>query len=148
MVQVQFFWNDGSSWGGWRKAYKRSLLLQRKIIIMHDITYNIIEKILHLYMKNSVKKCYRNINALFPKKEIIQKYNIKYLYLSGGSSCESSAFVATHNACFNVYNLQISTLKHNFTYSFLVSEDKHNDIKNIEILWILYKILSHETWVR
>lgn len=36
--------------------------------------------------------------------------------------------------CFNVYNLQISALKHNFTYSFFVSEDKHNDIKNIEIL--------------
>lgn len=36
--------------------------------------------------------------------------------------------------CFDVYNLQISTLEHNFTYSFLVSEDKHNDIKNIENL--------------
>lgn len=59
---------------------------------MHDIAYNnITEKILHLYMKNSVEKRYRSINALFPKKEIIQKYNIKYL--SGRSSYESSAFL-------------------------------------------------------
>lgn len=30
---------------------------------MHDIAYNnITEKMLHLYMKNSVEKCYRSIN--------------------------------------------------------------------------------------
>lgn len=63
---------------------------------MRDIAYNnITEKMLHLYMKNSVEKRYRSINALFPKKEIIQKYNIKYL--SGGSSYESSAFLAMYN---------------------------------------------------